>query len=371
MILKNKPTYVKILVAAIALLLVACIAVGSLLFAFRDEPTVVSLGATGVTQPMFDYYLASYKYDFLIQYKEDGLRDMGNSWRALSSDGVRTWEERFYDEFEESLARRIAAASLFDASYSLSAKSRDEINERMRIVTDANGGKGKTGELLARYGCDTGDLRRILTLDYKIEMLYTILYGTDGSGLPDGLLEKTYQEEYARVKTVFIRTKAKEGAQELGAEALEDATRRIATLEEYLADGMNEQEFLSLQSQFNEDKEGAQKCPNGFYFSMLLGEEAVNAYGASVIEKAISMKAGEFAMVEGTYGTYLLYRMSNPVGAYAQEANAQWFRNFIATVTARECNRLIDTVLDDVHFDEGLFFEDQVILTPKNYEIVY
>ena len=72
MMLKTKPTYVKILIAATALVLLAAVAVGALLMAFgRDEALVVSLGETGVTQKMFDYYLASYKliiYIMLVHF---------------------------------------------------------------------------------------------------------------------------------------------------------------------------------------------------------------------------------------------------------------------------------------------------------------
>ncbi|MBR2951471.1 MAG: hypothetical protein IKC43_00670 [Clostridia bacterium] len=368
MMLKSKPTYVKILIVATALVLLAAVAVGALLMTFgRDEALVVSLGETGVTQKMFDYYLASYKYEFLVQYKEEGLRDMGNSWRSVSSDGTRTWEERFYDEFSEFLARKIAAASLFDASYSLSGDSRTEIGDRLQSVIKANGGKAKTNELLARYGCDTEDLRRAVTLDYKCAMLYGVLYGTDGSGLPDGLLEETYQKEYARVKTVFIRTKGKlsDGTNApMSEEALEDAERRIAALQAYLDDGMDEKEFLSLQEAFNED-EAAESYPNGYYLSKHV------YYDEILTERALAMKAGEFAMVEGEYGTYLLYRMSNPFGAYAQESNAEWFRGFVGSVTEREYAKLVDTVVAKVRFEENLFFDAQVIQTPKNYEVVY
>ncbi len=368
MILKNHPKLLKILVVCIALLLVAAIAVTVLLFAFQEEPNVVSLGAAGVTQPTFNYYLGAYKYEFLIQYKEDGLRDMGNSWRSVSSDGVRTWEERFYDEFSEFLARKIAAAALFDNAYSLKSDSREEINDRLQIIISANGGKKATNEILARYGCDTEDLRRAVTLDYKGAMLYQILYGTDGSGLPDGLLEETYQKEYAHVKTVFIRTKGKlqsDGTNEaMSAEALEEAERKIATLQAYLDDGMDEKEFLALQEQFNED-EIAKSYPNGIYLS----KESV--YDEEVIEQALAMKPKQFALVSGEYGAYLIYRMDNPVGAYAQKDNAMWFRTFIADVTEREYEKHVDRVVDEVRFDEGLFYDDLVILTPKNYEVVY
>ena len=372
MILKNKPRLLKILIACTALLLVAALAVVALLLIFDEEEVfVVSLGTAGVSEDVFRYYLASYKYEFLVQYKEDGLRDMGDmdeGWRSISSDGVRTWEARFYDEFSDFLARKIAAAALFDASYSLSATSRKEINTRLQSVIEANGGKAKTNELLSLYGCDTEDLRRAMTLDYKGAMLYQVLYGTDGSGLPDGLLEESYQKEYACVKTVFIRTKGKlqsDGTnQELTAEEKEDAERRIATLESYLEDGMDEKEFLALQEQFNED-EVADAYPNGIYLSKN------SIYDEAVIEKSLALKAGESAIVRGEYGAYLIYRYQNPVGAYAQEGNAIWFRTFIASVTEREYEKHIDRVLSDVSFDGELFYDGLVILTPKNYEVVY
>ena len=68
---------------------------------------------------------------------------------------------------------------------------------------------------------------------------------------------------------------------------------------------------------------------------------------------------------------FLLYRMSNPFGAYAQESNAEWFRGFVGSVTEREYAKLVDTVVAKVRFEENLFFDAQVIQTPKNYEVVY
>ena len=359
----------KIVLPIVALLLIAAIAVAVLLMTFDDEPFVVSLGTAGVTEPMFNYYLASYKYQFLIEYKEEGLHDMGNSWRSLSSDGTRTWEERFYDEFAEILARKVAAAALFDASYSLSRNSRQEINERMDAIIESNGKtKAKTNEILEKFDCDLDDVRRAVTLDYKVAMLYSILYGTDGSGLPDGLLEECYQRDYARVMTVFVRTKGKLQSDGTNApmteEALEDADRKIATLRDYLEDGMDEKEFLLLQEQFNED-EIAENYPNGIYLS------AASVYDQAVIESSLELKVGGAALVEGEYGAYLVYRLSSPAGAYLQESNAMWFRGFIDSVTEREFDRLIDEVVGDVHFEDELFIDDTVILMPRNYEVLY
>ena len=368
-ILKNKRVKWKIIIPVLSLLLVAVIAVFALLAIFREEEThVVSLGTAGVSEDAFHYYLATYKYEFLREYKEEGLRDNGASWRSLSSDGEHTWEKLFYLEFSDYLARKIAAAAIFDASYSLSATSRGEINAKFKSVLAENGGKKAVNEALSLYSCDSEDLRRAMTLDYKGAMLYSILYGTNGSGLPEGLLEETYQKEFAHVQTVFIRTAGKinsDGTKtELTATEQEEAERKIATLQAYLEDGMTEAEILSLQAQFNED-EIAAKYPNGIYLS------EIGVHDEKVIEQALSLKVGEGALVQGEYGAYLIYRLSNPVGAYAQEANAEWFRGFTQTVAEREYGKLIEGVLSDVRFEEDLFYDDLVILTPKNYEIVY
>ena len=357
-----------IIIAVSVLTFLSLLVVFALAIFFKPAPTVVTLDGTGVSEPMYAYYLATYKQSFLNAHKDDGLRNDTASWQSMSDDGERTWKERFDGEFREKMSRKVAAAAIFDESYSLNDAAKLVIEDKIDEIIAYSGGKGAVKEVLARYGCTLADLRRAVTLDYKVSMLYSMLYGQDGSGLPQGLLEREYQARSARIKTVFIRTKGKlqsDGSHAtLDEETLLTAEANIAALREHLADGMDEDEFLFWQGQFNED-ESAKDYPNGYY----LWSDSV--YDEAVITLALSLPVGEAGIAEGDYGVYLVYRYESPVGAYAEDDNAAWFKGFVSAVTEDEFNRTVDKRIGEVVWDEAVTGKYSILDIDNNWEVVY
>ncbi len=330
-----------------ALLLLAVLLV-SLLPAcafFEEETRVLYAGETEITEGMYAYIRSAAKYRFIATYKNEGLRDTPMGWSSISSDGEKTWRERFEYELEDYTVRLLTAAYLFDTHYGFSLSEYDEnaIEASISLMELDMGGEDELENALEEtVGCTVRDVRRVAILDAKANALFEELYGRDGKKVHASILEKRYQESYVRIKTVFIRQKGKligdgDVHEEFTEEQAEEALRRISILEAALELGeMTEERFLTLQSDYNEDQMTAETYPNGYYFS----KDAT--YEDAVITAAFGMKVGETKLVTGEYGTYMVRRYENEVGAYAMTANEDWFVSFCYGVAQEELAKLIE-----------------------------
>lgn len=332
-------------ITALVLLAATVLSLFSACAFFEDEERALHAGDTEITEGMYAYMRSSAKYRFVATYKNEGLRDTPMGWSSLSSDGDRTWRERFEEELRDYTVRLLTAAYLFDTQYGFSLSEYDENNiEASILLMELDvGGEDELAEALKEVaGCTVKDVRRVAILDAKANALFEELYGSSGTGVSADILEKRYQESYVRIKTVFIRQKGKligEGDvhEEFTPEQEEEALRRISILEAAMALGeMTNERFLALQKDYNEDKLTADAYPNGYYFT----RDA--AYERAVIDAAFDMKVGETRLVTGEYGTYMVRRYENEVGAYAMTANEDWFRGFAYGVAQEEFAKLIE-----------------------------
>ena len=372
---KKKKPYT-VLVAVLALLVVAALAVTALLLAFGEDAAVMECDGTVITEPMYAYLLSACKYDFLVSYKNYGLKDTRASWESPLPGDVgegQTWASFFEESFRTHLERMLVGAMLYDRELSLSAADKEALDGAIDDYASSLGGENEANGLLKEYGCTLSDVRRVLALEKKAELYFKEVYGADGEKVSAEKLEAEYQKNFARVKTIFVRTSgAMVGSDSEGdpvyatmTEAeLNAANEKIAKIGFLLAGtaSVTEDAFVQLQKEYTEDG-AAKDFPGGYYLS----EGCV--YDPKVIDKALAMEIGTWDKVDGEYGTFFIYRCANVKGAYATTENRQWFEGFALSVAADLYGEELALHMDKVAADEEALSAYSVIYAKQSYEI--
>lgn len=371
---KNKRN--RIILIAVSILAIAILAVTVLFLAFREDAAVMTVGDAALTEEMYVYLFSSCKYDFLASYKTEGLSDTEASWKsALPKDqgNGMTWETLFNRHFEAYLSRLLTGAMLYDRDYSLTVGDKAALDASINTLVADLGGQSQAEKTLADYGTSLSAVRRVLALKRKAELYFTETYGKNGELVDADILEARYQKDYARIKTVFVRTKGKIIGEDENGNPVHDymseadllaAEGKISILQSKLtlSEAISEETFNSLQ-QYNED-ESAKNFIGGYYLSK------DSYYDTAVIDAALSMRVGECRLVRGEYGAFLIYRYENPKGAYLLTDNRTWFEGFTLKIAKELYEEELKKHTADIWRDTAALAPYTVTTVKQSYEII-
>lgn len=120
-----------------------------------------------------------------------------------------TYNTVYTDMVLDTAKSYIAALALFDErGLELPDSYIEEIDSEMQGLVDSIGGGSKTtlNSVLAEFGANYDVLREAYIIEAKIAYLREDIFGVNGSKVSPDLIEKYYQETYARFKQVFLYT---------------------------------------------------------------------------------------------------------------------------------------------------------------------
>ncbi len=327
-----KKRYVIVLSTVLAFLLLCGGAATALYLSFQEDDPVLRCGDAVITEPMYAYLMSSYRYRFAIKYKGQELhKNDGDQsvWQAPVPEDMggtgQSWQKQFDREFSLYLADLLGAASLYKSAFT--AEESQALDEEIEALClrIGQGDEDEADKVLAQYGCSLNDVRRVMALEKKAQLYFEKTYGESGELTDVSLLEKRYQEDFVCVKLIFVRTKGKqvdvddEGNpvyESMSKEQKDKAAQTISLLQAYYEQGLEKETFLELRQEYNETQS----------IDYYLAEYSL--FDDKVIQAAHNMEVGEYAMVAGEFGTFLLLREITPVGGYATTGDsAQFFQN--------------------------------------------
>lgn len=177
------------------------------------QKNMLSYGSARITEGMYRYAYAAYKFVYLSDFKSNADTEAG--WQTVMDNG-KTAEENFRDYFGEILKSRLVAASLYENS-----RAEKKSNAALRaavenliadafLYTDATDKDGYN-RCLAPYGITYDDMFLWLLYEYEYHLLYTGLYGKNGNGvLTDPACAESvkdfYTANYLRVRVAYVKT---------------------------------------------------------------------------------------------------------------------------------------------------------------------
>ena len=113
--------------------------------------------------------------------------DKSSFWKTVVSlkEGT-TYDDYFRATILQQAVYYVVAEKLFDdAGLKLSADDEEKIDDLLAAYEKKAGSKTKLNESLKEYGINCDMLREIYTLEAKIELLKTHLYGKDGEKIDE------------------------------------------------------------------------------------------------------------------------------------------------------------------------------------------
>ncbi len=294
---------IRLLSATLAVLLTLSLLVSCT----EKKRAVMTCAGFSVTEGMYNYYYAAYKYLYRVENK--GFSDDESGWTRQN--GSETYEEDFHAFLTDRLTTRMIAAYLYETSGK--GESSSQINKILQSViettffyTEADS-KKEYSALLAPYGADYEDMLRCLLFEYEYDLLYAGLFGQGGTGvLTDPAFKEDvkafYDETYIRIRYMTVDT---------------DDIRKEEKKTAFLA-ANSDAAFDTMLKGY-----ATNESTDAFFY----------LYGNYTVEKALldavgKLAVGENASVTLSDGTVCYLRRYATNKEYEEEAYADYFKDF-------------------------------------------
>ncbi len=339
----------------------------------RESRAVLSYHGVVVDEGMYAYFASIYKGTFSdkckTEYGEKNAADTPVFFRQTEAESGKTYGELFEESLDEYVRSLIVSSYLFDRTVGLSKSDRDAIDKGIELILQD--GKDSFEEEVKSYGFDYNSLQKCAKMLYKASRVFS-LYASDTSSSAEDTAscDKFYENNYAHVNLLFIRTETvflydESGERIIDEETGYDAVRSLFDDEKAEREG----DILALREAIQNLKDGK----NGYITSLTIGEylkkyykddskdHAESGYYLSrgegytknlanalpkVIDTALMLEVGDFAEVivteedyeglsiEGApfIGSCFIYRDELPDGAYAVADFSEMFSSFYSGV---------------------------------------
>ncbi|MBQ4324271.1 MAG: hypothetical protein IJC29_00605 [Clostridia bacterium] len=293
----------------LCLILVACLLLVALTLGViglaRQSHRVLSFHSVSISDNLYAYWQARYRYEYLTLYRGEGASDTAEFWASVkdAETGV-TYGEDLRQMVDLYVARIAMGSYLFDAAgYTVSDQMRAALEEAMenRLRAVFSSDEDTFNEMAAPYGFDYKTARRAAIHETKANLLasYAVADATQ--------TDAYFREHYVRVGILRISPDHVGGA---GA---------LSLIREGLAAGATEEAFLAWASDPTLNDTGTTNSNTGGYYfaedSAYYGDYASTL--PTVAEAALSLsQAGDWCEVSvadgDAPGTYFVYRYTLP-----------------------------------------------------------
>lgn len=353
----------KVILAAVALLLVAALTVGLvLLFAPARTPVLTYAGIT-VDREMYAFWYSMHKTKAMVAHGlKTAQHDNATTWATLCSEKGKeslTWGEVLDAEVHREICLKLAAAAFYDTlGLTMSKNQRATIEAyEADMLKNFLGDEDAMEEALQKYGSTTSALRRCAVIDVKAELAAAYL---QQGGLTTEEILAEYHTYYRRVKIVYINDKYY-GRYENGVRVEEpinslDQTQLTdrAELDHYYENGgMTEAIFEQYVARSDEEIHTSEAYEYGLYTSRF-----VDLFQAGVLEYAVfneirsGIEPGELLKVTTENGVRYIYCYEWDTAAYDRKENAPFFEDFYRGAAARALTARAALLLPDISTHE-------------------
>ncbi len=350
----------------------------------REAKAVFSYRGMTVDEGMYSYFALCYKGTFLSAHGYSSAYDNPVFFRQIEEESGKTYGTLFREELDAHIKSILLATYLYDRTLTLSKSERDKIQSAVDLI--ANEGKKSFNEMGKPYGFDYKSLQKCAEMIYKTTRIFS-LYAHDASSNTSSSAEcdKFYEENYAQVYLLFIRTETvfcydESGNRLIDEETGHDATRTLTSdeLAKRTADILSLREGIEawkngengaitsitiedmLKTYYRDDS--LARAESGYYLSA--GEPYTKNLSQAlpnVVDTALSLEVGEFAEVvvsaedyketlagEPFVGSCFIYRAPLTNGAYTVAEFEEMFSTFYSGVGQSTLLESLTTLMPDV-----------------------
>ncbi|MBQ5800672.1 MAG: peptidylprolyl isomerase, partial [Clostridia bacterium] len=333
----------KIIISASAVFVASLILFGALFSIFAPK-AVMEYNGVKVDKKMYSFWLSYFKKELMVEYGISGAGDTDAFWQREYKDGV-TNGEYFSALADERIKAKLVATYMYDAlGESLPDYASEDIKDYLAELIDfvGEGSKKTFNQVAKKYKTSYDAVKRVAVCDYKTELLFNLLYGADGSYMTNEQKDSYYNENYSRVKVIFIKTEDSYLTEE---ERLAKE-KRISDFDKIFEQTLTEERFDSLISVYSDDN-ASSYYSNGFYLSKNSDYPV-----KEILESSLSMKVGEQRRVESEYGIHYIIKLPLDEKAYENGDNSDWFTDFEQIGAIETFDKLVKESVKDVKVNE-------------------
>lgn len=334
---KPKRKFLLIFVCIFAAIVIILGAVLGIVSAVKRARAVAYFKSITMDMEVASYFAATYKYEFIKSFAASGAEDSPAFFNSEYRDG-KTYGELLREGTESYIKKILAANYVFERYSSLSAEDREIIDKAAEdtLTYLAGGNENTFNKETEHFGFDYSAYKTAVQMIYKAQSALLAVCGTNGENLKDnsGLMEGYITEEdflstYSHVKLLFIRTedtfvldsdgnrmKNPDGTYQIVALNPDEKAARqelISEIRGYIAAiGTSDSQMgpTMFDNYLRDNDEGDHEMhAHGYYFAE--GAEFSGEFGkfyGDVLEKAYSMKVGDFGEAEVDFGVCFIYK---------------------------------------------------------------
>ena len=197
-----KKTFVKVLAAILALLLLALPTVGC----SSGEP-LMTLDNQSLSVNLYELMLSIQKGNmaYMINYWYGDVNSQ-DFWGTVIDENSTTWDDYYTLAVYKKAKNLLAASVLFeDMGLSLPDSTVEKIDGAInKLIEDDAGSKRTLNSILSQYGVNVDMYREYKLMEAKSQYLAEHLYGTGGSKIGAALKEEYLQENYVAFQQILI-----------------------------------------------------------------------------------------------------------------------------------------------------------------------
>ncbi len=329
----------------------------------------MTLGGSTVTTNMYNYWLCSYKANFLTSY--DDVKDTEEFWNSELESGVTA--ENFLSELVlEYVKMDLVSMYLFD-ELGLTLTSEDK-KAAENIVSDlceyTGGGKNAFNRALSVYGVNYDMLVDIYLQEFKSTYVYDHVFENGVLIVNDEVKQAYLEENFARVRHIYINNAYdsersyydSDGLfvmEKLDEKTQAEKDKKVADAKAALDGGAD---FDAVYKEYSEES----AYENGYYLSA-----STTGLPAELITNAFKIKTGETTVFETRYGTHIIKRLEMDKYPYNDKANEDFFESFTDEVYENTFVEYVRSYFDKIVIDEEALAQFSVKDALPNYSFQY
>lgn len=305
---------VKIRVMALvcsALLLLTCLCACK---SNEDYKAVMTYGKYSITEPMYRYWVSSYKRNILASI--DGSSDTDEFWSREQTDGV-TIEQYYSEIIDRRIKDYLISQALFDQyDLKLSDEVITSIDDDLAEKAEYYGGEDELNKALSEMSLNIDILRDIYLCEERHDAVYEKLYGRGGvEEATAAQIIDYYNNNYSRIQyIVFYKSEfvtdengdtvydddGNAVTQMLTGDKLDKKLSEISECENRIRNG---ESFAELRSEYSQ-YDTSSSYPNGFFVS----DNEISIWGKDIVDKAKEAKSGNVFRVDEEEAVYLVLK---------------------------------------------------------------
>lgn len=336
----------------------------------NENTVVMTFNDKTITAGEFGYYLANYKSRFAQVFTD--FEDTDEFYDS-EINGVNA-EEYLFDMVVQNVKRTLVSEALF---YENGLELNDsmimdiEYYMDMLIYEKFNNDDAEFNSAVNKLGITALELRDIYLRDeMTYELMSLLAKDKETIGVTDQAMQDYLDDNYSRICHIYVNNKytyltdlngkpvydaeGKKMTVQMSGKELAAKNDVIAAIDESLADGGD---FVEIYDAFSEDK----LYKNGYYLTRN------TQFIDEVVLAAFELEIGEWIKIESNVGTHYVKRLPMDQKPWEDNANADFFGNFVDVVINEKFGEYLDSFASEVEINEEALEEFDLRTSPVNY----